>query len=302
MSATTLSASQPVARNIKSAEHAASLEKLFRRIGQISSLPAVANRISQVADDEESSAADLLQVVGQDPALSIRILRTVNSSYYGVTNEVGDLQTAISLLGFNEVRKLALTVYVARLCEEQTNYRDFSREGLWNHMVAVGTIARMISKRFQRGNPDEAYMSGLLHDVGLLLIDQYMHDQLCHVIDLIYDGMDTTVAEEKILTFDHTDLGAYIAIQCQVPDRIVTAVRYHHNPSDYHGEDRILLDILTVANYLATHKNITSLGVQNIVPPSEEACSSLGLQDNQLSQVIEELEATLDEAQILASI
>ena len=302
MSTAIETAGQPVAKEVKSAHHAETLEQLFRRIGQISSLPAVANRISQVADDEESNAADLLQVVSQDPALAIRILRTVNSSYYGITNEVGDLQTAISLLGFTEVRKLALTVYVARLCEEQTNYREFSREGLWNHMVAVGSIARMISQKYEIGNPDEAYMAGLMHDVGLLLIDQYMHPQLCQVIDLIYDGVDTTEAERQILTFDHTDLGAYIAIQCQVPERIVSAVRYHHHPSNYEGEERELLDIIAVANYVANHKEITSLGVQHITMPSEVVCSTLGFEVERLPAVIEELEEALDQAQILANI
>jgi putative nucleotidyltransferase with HDIG domain len=302
MSAATLNTSHPVARSVKSAEHAESLEKLFSRIGQVSSLPSVANRILQVADDEASNATDLLEVVGQDPALAIRILRTVNSSYYGMTNEVGDLQTAISLLGFVEVNKLALTVYVARLCEEETSYRGFSREGLWNHMVAVGSIAREISKHFGLGNPDEAYMSGLLHDVGLLLIDQYMHEDLCKVIDLANDGMQTTDAEKKILTFDHTDLGAYIAIQCKLPDRIISAIRFHHCPSEFREEERALLDILTVANYLADYKNITSLGVQNVEPPSDEVCSALGLQADQITTVLDDLEDALDQAQVLAGI
>ncbi|NOY43734.1 MAG: HDOD domain-containing protein [Planctomycetes bacterium] len=300
MSTSTLS--QPVAQNVKSEEHAKSLEHLFRRIGQLSSLPSVAQRILQVAGDEESNATDLLKVVGQDPALSIRILKTVNSSYYGLLNEVADLKTAISMLGFVEVRKLAMTVYVARLCEEPTSHRDFSREGLWKHMVAVGAIARLISQILRRGEPEEAYIAGLLHDVGLLLVDQYMHGQLCHVIDLVVDGMGTTEAEQKILTFDHTDLGTYIAAQSNLPERIIAAIQFHHRPCEYQGKDRTLLDIISVANYLASHKKLTSLGVQNVAAPTDTVCESLGLQKQQMAAIFEELDIALESAEVLASI
>ena len=302
MSATATISSPTWIRNVKSSQHSDCLEQLFLRIGQISSLPSVAARILQVADDEESNANDLLQVVGQDPALSIRILRTVNSSYYGMINEVADLQTAISMLGFVEVRKLALTVYVARLCEENTEYLGFSREGLWKHMVVVGSIARMISKLFRRGNPEEAYMTGLLHDIGILLIDQFMHEQLCHVIDLVNDGAETTEAERQILTFDHTDLGAYVATQCNLPEHVVAAIQFHHHPCEYQGQERNLLDIVAISNYLASRKNITALGVANVAPPTDVVCQSLGLQEQQMAIILDELETTINQAEILASI
>ncbi len=300
MSATAMS--QTVAQNVQSEEHNTALEQLFRRIGQLSSLPSVAGRILQVAADGESNASDLLQVVSLDPTLAIRIVRTVNTSYYGLKNEVADLKTAISMLGFIEVRKLAMTVYVARLCEEQSSYRGYSREGLWKHLVAVGTIARMVSQVLQREEPEEAYMAGLLHDIGLLLADQYMHDKFCQVIDRVEDGAETDGVEREIFTFDHTDLGAFIATQSNLPERIVTAIRYHHRPSEYQGSERGLLDIIAVANYLASQKNITSLGVQHIPAPTDVVCKSLDLHKQRMAAIIEELDGALESAGILASI
>ena len=155
-------------RRAKSVNHVAALEKLFRRIGQLSSLPGVAQRIIEVADDEDSTAEDLLKVVEQDPTLAVRIMRTVNSTFFGLHQEVADLQTAVSMLGFVEVRKLALTVCVARLCEENSSYHSFSREGLWKHMVTVAEISRLVSEICGCGKPEEAYMAGLLHDIGLV--------------------------------------------------------------------------------------------------------------------------------------
>ncbi len=298
----TFVANHPIALSAKSEQHNEALERLFERVGQLSSLPAVAQKILQVAEDDDSTAADLLAVVGKDPTLSIRILRTVNSSFFGIPNEVADLKTAISMLGFVEVRNLALTVYVARLCEDSSEYRTFSRETLWSHMIAVGTIARKIATIYQRVDPEEAYTAGLLHDVGMLLIDQYMHSTFCKAIDLVVEGAETTVAEQRVLTFDHTDLGAYVARKSNFPKRIEVAIQYHHRPSDYEGPERELLNIVAVANYLASQKGFTSLGVHNVAHPSEQIYESLGLRRRQLETLIKELDETLESAQILADI
>jgi len=299
---TTIAKSRSVALHVESPQHNEALDRLFQRIGQLSSLPAVAQRIIQVADSKESTAADLLAVVGQDPTLSIRILRTVNSSLFGIPNEVADLQTAIAMLGFVEVRNLAMTVYVARLCEDSSSYRSFSREALWKHMVAVGTIARMLAKIYRRVEPEEAYMAGLLHDVGMLLIDQYMHKSFCKVIDLVSDGEETTSAERKIFTFDHTDLGAYVARKSNFPDRVVDAIRYHHRPDDCTSSGQALLNIVAVANFFASHRGFSSLGVHNIAAPTNRICASLGLNKQRLATIVEELDAVLESAQVLADI
>lgn len=282
--------------------HGDALERLFSRIGQLSSLPSVAQGVLHVAENESSCTADLLRVVEQDPTLAIRIMRTVNSSYYGISNEIADLHTAISLLGFVEVRNLALTVYVARLCEQPSEYRGFTREKLWRHMVTVGTIARALAKICRVAAPDEAYMAGLLHDVGLLLVDQYMHQPLCTVIDMVNDGVGTLEAERQVLTFDHTDLGTYIAAKSNFPERISVAIQYHHNPSEYTGDDRELLAAVSLADYFATQQDITSLGVKNIPEPTVQVCDSLGLSQEQLPKIWEQILPTLESAQVLATI
>jgi len=299
---TTATKDNAISRRAISPQHGDTLQRLFQRVGQMSSLPSVAQRVLQVAADKESCAADLLVVVEQDPTLAFRILRTVNSSYFGLSNEIADLKTAIAMLGFVEVRNLALTVYVARMCEDESEYCDFSREKLWQHMVTVGTIARLLAKKSGKADPDEAYMAGLLHDIGLLLIDQYMHKQLCKVIDLVYEGVDTIEAEQRVLTFDHTDLGAYVARQSKFPERIAIAIQHHHQARLFFGSDRELLDIIAIANYLATRQEISSLGMNNVQDPDDRIWQNLGICENELTAIWEELQPTLASAQVLATI
>ncbi len=189
------------------------VERLFKRISEVSSLPAVAVRIIEVANDSTTGAEDLHDAVQFDAALAMRIMRTVNSSYYAMQNKVADLKLAITLLGFKEIRNLALTAYIAQLFTKGTGYGKYSREGLWNHLVGVGTVARLIAQTSGKVPPREAYLAGLLHDLGLILIDQYLHQPFCKVIDTLTEERPTCEIEREILGFDHAELGQFVASQ-----------------------------------------------------------------------------------------
>ncbi len=276
------------------------LFRLFDRISQLSSLPSVANRVFEVADNETSSASDLLGVIESDTTLALRILRTVNSSYLGLANRVADLKSAISLLGFREVRNLALTVYVGRLFKEPGVYRKFTRDGLWNHMVAVATTARMIAKVCHKAEPEEAYLAGLLHDVGFILIDQFLRRHFISVLDRLTQDVSTVELEREILSFDHVDLGTFIARQTNFPESVIDAIQYHHEPGNYTGPNSDLVNILATANYLASREGMSSLGVHNVAPPPDAVYVGLGLQATQLAEIWDELGLALSTANALA--
>ena len=284
------------------ARHEEALAKLFERIGEISSLPAVAGRILKVASDQSSGATDLMEAVADDPSLALRIMRTVNSSYFGLRNPIADLKSAISLLGFRVVRNLALTIHVSRLFHESGGYRSFTRDGLWRHMVAVASIAKMVAKTCRQTDPEEAYLAGLLHDVGIILIDQFLRKHFVKILDDIDRGKTSTDAEREELTFDHSQLGAYIAEQSHFAESIVVAIRHHHTPDDYEGPHQPMLDVVLVANYLASRQDIASLGDGNFTVPSDQVFSRLGINKDQLEEIWSQLEPTLDSASTLASL
>lgn len=283
-------------------EHDAALARLFERLGELSSLPGAASRVLQVASDETAGAVELLEVVEGDPSLALRIMRTVNSSYYGLKNTVADLRSAISLLGFREVRNLALTVYVSRLFEQPGVYRMFDREKLWNHMVAVGTTARMVSKSCNKAVPDEAYLAGLLHDVGMILIDQFMRRHFVKVLDLVAEGKDTMTAEREVLSFDHVALGAFIARRSHFPEEVVDSIAYHHHAHEYEGPNTELVYVVAVANYLASREGVTSLGIHKVEAPDARVFSTLGIHKDDLSEIWNRLTETLVAADQLVAI
>ncbi|MBN2477490.1 MAG: HDOD domain-containing protein [Pirellulales bacterium] len=276
------------------------IEKLFSQIGEVSSLPDVAMHVIRLANDPDTETDDLLEAVRSDPALAMRLMRTVNSSYYMLAEKVSDLRQAITLLGFKEVCNLALTAYVARLFKEASGYGQYTRRGLWNHMVGVGMVARLLARTCGKVAPQEVYLAGLLHDLGLILIDQYLHRPFCRVVDVLDEDTPVCQVETRLLGFDHAALGEYVAVKWNLPPQLTAAIGHHHAPEKYDGPHRWVVDIVAVANCLCHLKNLTSLGVRQAQPPPARLFAELGLQKQQLTLIFEQLDEVLQTADGLA--
>ncbi|NQT38345.1 MAG: HDOD domain-containing protein [Planctomycetes bacterium] len=273
------------------------VQQLFSRISEVSTLPTVALQIIEVANNPSSGAADLLDAVEYDAALATRIVRTVNSSYYSLQNKVADLKLAITLLGFKEIRNLAMTANVAQLFKADADCGNYSRQALWTHLVATGTTARLIAERCRKAVPREAYLAGLLHDLGLILIDQYLNKPFLQVLDVLAEDTPLCGVEEEILGFNHMQLGEYVASQWRLPDHLIAAIRYHHAPQSYTGEYRGMVDIVSLANFLCHAKGFSSMGVRNAEVPPAEVFARLGLEEQHVAAIWEQLDdalATID--------
>jgi putative nucleotidyltransferase with HDIG domain len=229
-------------------------------------------------------------------------MRVVNSAYYSRRYTIQDLKQAISLLGFLEVRNLALTVYVSQLFESPVFVGEYSREALWEHLVAVATASRMIAQQCGHPAPEEAYLAGLLHDIGFLLLDQTIHRRFCQVLGLIDENVPTCRVEMRVLTFDHAELGAFVAQKWSLPEHVVAVARYHHNPEAYDGPSRTTVDAVVVANFLCSRRGMSSLGVHNVEPPPQVVFERLGIDRDHLTHIWDRLEEELEKsAAVIAS-
>ncbi len=276
------------------------VQGLFNRISHISTLPEVALRIFEVANDPASGAEDLREVIEHDAALAARIMRTVNSSYYARRKRIADLKRAITLLGFDEIRNLALSTYVADLFRRTTGHGRYSRRGLWTHLVGVAILARLIAQTTRKAPPQEAYLAGLLHDLGLILIDQYLHSPFCRVVEAITEKTPVCEVERGILGFDHARLGGFVAAKWQLPDHLAAAVRCHHSQDEYEGPHHELIAVVALANIFCHLKNRTSLGVRNAQMPSARLLGRLELEEQDVLRIWEQADPALEAADSLA--
>jgi len=266
-----------------------SLDAVVSQITEISTLPQIALQVMEIAKDPNAGARDIKRVVEGDPALSGRVLRSVNSAAYGSQSKITSLQQAISYLGFNEIRNLALTASVAKIFRTDKAIHTYRRTMLWRHMVSVGICARLIASRLRLHNFEDYFLAGLLHDVGIILEDQHVHQNFCQVISSLTEGTALVETERRHLGFDHTTLGARIAEKWKFPQVAQAAIRFHHVSEKYQGEDATILRCVEVANVICTLKGITSVGRKLVGAPTH-AMQSLNLQKEDIVVLAEDLD------------
>ena len=268
------------------------LETVIRRIDEISTLPNIALRVMEVANDPDSGAAEVKEVMERDAALSARILRCVNSSAYATRAEITSLQQAIAYLGLKQIRNLAVTASVSELFKTDDKIGPYCRSELWRHLVSVGICARLIAMRRKVDNFEDAYLAGLLHDIGIVLEDQHVHELFSTVVQSL-DGTKTLVEVERThLGFDHTTLGGKVAEAWGFPEAVKAAIRYHHTSVGYKGAAIAIVRCVEVANLICTLKGIPSVGLK-LVKISRPALAGLSLTKEDIAVLANNLDDEL---------
>jgi len=254
-----------------------SLDAAVLDVSEISTLPQVALQVMAVVRNPNTGAADLIKVVEGDPALSARVLRLVNSAAYGLRSKVNNLHQAITYAGFYQVRNLAITASVAKVFRDHEASGAYKRSMLWQHMISVGVCARLVARRCRLPDFEDAFLAGLLHDVGIILLDQHLHDAFAAVINDLTEEKTLVEIEREHLGFDHTQFGERVATKWGFPSRVRAAIRYHHQSLTYQDDGAEIVRCVEIANLLCTLKNITSVG-RKLVTASAELFQSLSFQ------------------------
>ncbi len=269
-----------------------SLDVVAGNIRDVSTIPAVALRVMEVAADPESGAADLRAAVESDPALSARVLRCVNSAAFGLRTEIENLNQAVAYLGFNQIRDLAVTATVSTMFRSKERINHYDRAGLWRHMVATGVAARMIAARTKVEGFDNAFLSGLLHDLGIILFDQQLHDTFRQVMVSLNDSKTLVEFERKFVPWDHTELGERVAKSWKLPEIARVAMRHHHSPEQYSGPHQGMLHCVAVANVVCSVKDMSSVGISLVGLP-RRSLEVLELSKSDLKIISEDLDREL---------
>lgn len=201
-------------------------ESLFKDNPELSSLPQTLAQIISVAGKETASIDDLSRVVQVDPGLSARLLRAANSAYCGRALEVTSVPQAVQTLGFRAVLSFALTTSIYRLTEALSG--GLSRERFWRHSLETAVAARLLAESIEGVDPDEAFVSGLLHDLGMLVFDHSFTREYREVLNEVESG--STLCELEVARWGatHASAGMFLLRQWHIPESIAEAVGFHH--------------------------------------------------------------------------
>lgn len=207
------------------------MQLLLRQIKDLPALPDVAVRVMRAADDSKSSITDVAKAISADQALTARVLRLANSSFYGAIRTISTVSDAVVMLGLKTVRNLALAASCQDILSGETAGYRMGRGELWRHSICCAITAQNLSKRIKYPVAEEAFVAGLLHDVGKVLISLHMRSQFNAVLHTVVKKRIPFVdAERMIIGFDHSEIGARMLEKWNLPESLVQAVRYHHNP------------------------------------------------------------------------
>lgn len=208
------------------------VQKAMSKVTELASLPEVTTRICQVIEDPNSTAAQIHEVVRTDPALAARILKIVNSAFYGLPSQIASLERAILMLGTSSVKNLALAASLARMIRDGEISEQFSTRDLWRHSVAVAVCAKALATAARYPQADEAFVAGLVHDMGLILVQQLFPDKVRDVTErCAAQPQNYCAAEQEVIGADHQVFGGALAGKWKFPPGLRNTIAYHHEPS-----------------------------------------------------------------------
>ncbi|HEY1684472.1 MAG TPA: HDOD domain-containing protein [Tepidisphaeraceae bacterium] len=243
------------------------IQQAIGKVSNLPTLPEITTRIIDLVHDPRSTAAQLHHLVSNDPALASRILKTANSAFYGIPGQIGSMERAIVMLGLNAVKNIAVAASIGELFRGATLCKGFNARDLWKHCIAVGVGARELAKQVNAPIAGEAFLAGLIHDIGILVWLQAKPAEFSKVCEQAKDSAgEFTQIEWQILGADHQMVGMAIAEQWRFPRPCQLAAGYHHQPTALAEEHRLLPTLVYVADTISCQAghgfNLTALHQQ----------------------------------------
>ncbi|MBI5360118.1 MAG: HDOD domain-containing protein [Planctomycetes bacterium] len=207
------------------------IKKVVSHIIGLPTLPVMLANINRLMMNPRTSAKEVAQLISSDPTITSKILRVVNSSFYGFPSRITTITHAIVILGFNTIKSIILSSSIFDAFKGGTNEQRFNREEFWKHSIACGTAAKVVAKHAGLSALEEFFIAGLLHDVGKIIIDQHFHNEFMRILDIV-DQKDCLMykAEEEVLGVTHAELGAWLFEKWNLSKNFVESTSKHHNP------------------------------------------------------------------------
>ncbi len=272
-------------------ERAVMEERIVAQIDTLGTLPDIVAEIMRLADDPDTTAAQLEAVISREPVIAGRLFKLANSPFFSRGGTVSTLPQAIRKLGFGTIKNLVLAASAGGVLGTQLGAYDYLESGLWDHSIGVALTGRSIAKGLDLQGTviDEVFLAGLLHDIGKLVLDPFLRDS--------YDGSFrlTTEHEQAAVALDHTHVGSRVAEKWNLPAHTTEVISAHHDPAQAPKFPRHA-GVVNLCDYFISRERLgrpDGSDDEMVIPSSTLTC--LGLQESDVAdlgaRVSEDLEA-----------
>lgn len=283
----------------RDAEKQKKLKKLVNLVNrsEISSIKSIVSGVIRIINDPKSSIWNLKEIVEIDPPLTAKVLKVANSVYYSPPQKIGEIKQALIWIGFDTLKEMALNQKVSGIFNENDSVEGYSMQSLWKHSVAVALITKMIYRREFRERGANAYVAGLLHDIGIIVESQFLQNDFKQVLSKAkHEKKNLSEAEQEVLGLHHADIGMAIAKNWNLPQELFTAIGYHDSPLEAEQDFSKLASTLYIAEYCSQN---SSIGYSEVPFQNNEAfqqcLTGLNMDQHALDLIVEDAKRELNE-------
>ena len=258
------------------------LRNRIEQLGDLPTLPHVVQRLATMISRPTVSAEEIGSIIEKDQVLAAKVLRLANSPFYGFPSRIGSVSHAVIVLGFNVVKGLTLCASAL------TIMKDAGMDQLWRHSLGVAITANLLATRLEIKNPEELFVSGLLHDIGKVVLYVKWSDVGTSIKDALKTRADHSLfdVEQELTGLSHAEIGGYLAGAWHLPVTLREPILYHHNPTQ--SKDATLQTaIVHVADILVKGLACGNPGDDLIPSLSKPAWDQVGLNEQTLAECID---------------
>ncbi|MBF0200457.1 MAG: HDOD domain-containing protein [Desulfamplus sp.] len=242
---------------------------LLKKLKEMKTLPVVAARLTKMIADDNSTLRDFEAVIKVDPTLVMRLLRLVNSPFYGLRTKVKSIPEAVAYIGMDNLRNLIVVDALKNLFSSRQDSDIFSRTRLWMHCVSVAICSQMIAERIFGFKGEDAFLCGIVHDIGIIIEDQIVPEEFAKVCKAYNPKENRSIVEyeKEVLGTDHTIIGALLVNDWGLPREVHKGVNKHHDTFKS-VDPKSLPAIIQTSEYLVSRLNYNALdGMKSVLSP-----------------------------------
>ncbi len=264
------------------------VRRIYSKIEEIPTLSPMLQKVVSLIQSSSSDAQDVTDLISKDPSLTTKILKVSNSAYYGFSKSVDTLERAVMVLGFNMVSTLAMSVGIIKTLSSGKKAGQYSRERLWIHSLAVGTIMKEMGVRFGRKeDSDSLFVIGLLHDIGKVVLDQFFAEEYKQALEETgcIESSCVCKAEEDYFGMDHGEVGSILLQRWNFPESMWSLITMDHKTDVPDGVNPADVAMLHIADNLSKEEG---MGVSETITPSEISnadLTALGADEKDIDEI-----------------
>ncbi len=269
--------------------------KRLDHIDDLPTLPTIAMEVNKMLQDYDTSIKKLAQTIEKDQAMVPRILKLVNSAFFGFQSKISSISHAVVILGFNTVRNAVVSISIINAFSGKDVLEDFDITDFWTHSVAVAATSKYLAEKTRLHSPDESFTAGLIHDIGKVVLAHYFQGLFKNAwVSARENNLSFYDAEKKENPVTHARIGGYLAKKWQLPPGLVDAVRYHHSVSKNAYEPNLLM-IVHIADIIVNCLTLNpeaEIDTSSIHPDAANAVGSqLDIVSDWFPEVLEEIQS-----------